>query len=808
MRAGHILLSYELLYRTGGCIFCVKNIFWFMVSVGLCISSVQAASILSGPVYNPATTHTYFLLTTSDWTDAEAAAASMGAHLVTVNDAAENDWLLSTFSNFGGQARALWTGLTDAGHEGTFVWTSGEPVSYTHWEAGQPDDGGDFYPHEDYVLIWPSPGPRSPGYWNDYINTNDFPDLSLQLYGVVEVPGGNYWTNPFSAKWESLSWSLGTLPASNQMVYIANDGYKAVDIDAATFVNFPASLTVSNLFVGAPTNALSTLLLNYAGLDAPLKVLNNCTVGSNGMIDNFSSSFEVDGNAGGELRVDGGTFTQVGGLTVANAPVFVPNGSFNTTNANLTLGQVTVGSGFGNPNPYAPDAVFTQDGGSIAAQSVDIEQGGTYHLVSGVLYGINGTRCSGGPFVQYGGTNYGNISQTGHYYWLRNGMVQGNVLTVANNNEFVQDAGLLDMEFINVSGTTNWPVYGGPFFNGGIVHCGTLNIGANGKVEQQGGDFFVTNNFDLHGMEFIVGEAGPVIEHAGFTLSGGNLYLPSMSLGQYAFFDQTAGSNEISGGLSLFGGQLNLYGGTLETTYTGVGAAATFVHGGGQNFIHGVLSITGTYTLNGVIFEGGSCNVVCQGLYLRGALIMKFTFDGRGFDTLATFTNTGVLNLGGTISTELPDVELGQVQLATNASIAFGDSYFRPLVRFANSSAVGWIAGALLTITNWSSSDHVFAGSDASGLTASQLAQIQFSNPAGFSLGNYGARLLSTGEIVPAGQPTLQSARYGSALVLTWPTGFQLLSATNVSGPYTPVSGATSPWTNLFSKPQEFFRVQ
>ena len=171
----------------------MKNLLWAMMSGGLCISSVQATTILSGPIYNPATTHSYFLLTSSDWTDAEAAAVSMGGHLVTVNDAAENDWLLSTFSNFGGQARALWIGLNDAAEEGAFTWSSGEPVSYTHWEVGQPDDGGGFYPHEDYVLIWPSPGPRSPGYWNDYINTNTFTQFSLQTFGVVEITTPNNW---------------------------------------------------------------------------------------------------------------------------------------------------------------------------------------------------------------------------------------------------------------------------------------------------------------------------------------------------------------------------------------------------------------------------------------------------------------------------------------------------------------------------------------------------------------------------------------------------------------------------------------
>src|SRR5580765_1668840 len=103
----------------------------------------------------------------------------------------------------------------------------------------------------------------------------------------------NHWTNIHSAPWESSSWSLGILPASNQTVTITNDGYKGVGIDSATFSGFPSSLIMSNLVVAAPTNALSTLLLNYTGLFAPLKVLNACTIGTNGAIDNFAGSFEV-----------------------------------------------------------------------------------------------------------------------------------------------------------------------------------------------------------------------------------------------------------------------------------------------------------------------------------------------------------------------------------------------------------------------------------------------------------------------------------------------------------------------------------
>src|SRR5262245_55208746 len=98
-----------------------KILFLVLVS-----ASSALASVVTGPVYNPANGHSYYLLNTATWTASEAEAVSLGGHLVTVNDSAENSFLLSNFSNYGGVTRALWTGLNDAAVEGTFAWTSGE----------------------------------------------------------------------------------------------------------------------------------------------------------------------------------------------------------------------------------------------------------------------------------------------------------------------------------------------------------------------------------------------------------------------------------------------------------------------------------------------------------------------------------------------------------------------------------------------------------------------------------------------------------------------------------------------------------
>ncbi|MCX6879301.1 MAG: C-type lectin domain-containing protein [Verrucomicrobia bacterium] len=110
-----------------------------------------AAGILTGPVINPGTGHSYYLLTQNTWSASEAEAVTLGGHLVTINDSAENDWVHNTFSLFGGSAKTLWIGLHDSATEGTFAWTSGQAAAFQNWAAGEPSAGS---AGEDYVHLY------------------------------------------------------------------------------------------------------------------------------------------------------------------------------------------------------------------------------------------------------------------------------------------------------------------------------------------------------------------------------------------------------------------------------------------------------------------------------------------------------------------------------------------------------------------------------------------------------------------------------------------------------------------------------
>jgi ABC-2 type transport system permease protein len=95
---------------------------------------------------NPANRHYYRLTTPLNWMQAEAQAVDWGGHLVTVNNREEELWLRNQF----GVQELFWLGFNDLAWEGNWEWISGEPVAYTSWASGQPDDYRD---NEDAAVM-------------------------------------------------------------------------------------------------------------------------------------------------------------------------------------------------------------------------------------------------------------------------------------------------------------------------------------------------------------------------------------------------------------------------------------------------------------------------------------------------------------------------------------------------------------------------------------------------------------------------------------------------------------------------------
>jgi len=163
------------------------------------MSASLSAQTLPGIIHtvtNPANGHTYHLLETANWSDSEAAAIAMGAHLVTIDDQAEQDFIVASFSQYGGVSRNLWSGYNDEAVEGTWVWADGSTSTYTNWANNEPNNStaNDPIHGEDYATAYPS------GKWIDLHDTSVsvwFPvlcgvvEMSSPILAVSNLAGGS-----------------------------------------------------------------------------------------------------------------------------------------------------------------------------------------------------------------------------------------------------------------------------------------------------------------------------------------------------------------------------------------------------------------------------------------------------------------------------------------------------------------------------------------------------------------------------------------------------------------------------------------
>ncbi|XP_068778895.1 C-type lectin domain family 17, member A-like isoform X4 [Struthio camelus] len=111
----------------------------------------------------------YFSAVGRRWREAEGFCAAHSAHLLIVNSAAEQDFVVRTAP----QPRGYWLGLSDREKEGSWRWQDGTPLGLSFWSSGEPNGGRG----ENCATLLPD------GRWNDL--ACERPD-----YWVCERPTG------------------------------------------------------------------------------------------------------------------------------------------------------------------------------------------------------------------------------------------------------------------------------------------------------------------------------------------------------------------------------------------------------------------------------------------------------------------------------------------------------------------------------------------------------------------------------------------------------------------------------------------
>jgi len=214
--------------------------------------------------------------------------------------------------------------------------------------------------------------------------------------------------------------------------------------------------------------------------------------------------------------------------------------------------------------------------------------------------------------------------------------------------------------------------------------------------------------------------------------------LPSLNITGTLSVTHTATVLQSPNGTTIDGtGTFKLLGGTMKSN-----------QGGAANTIAGGFIIQG-----GKIQVSGGDQIIVNSLTMSGGTMQMLAGD-RIADTCPLIFNSGgagMINWGGGDQTET----LGTVQLLNQGAM---NALNANIINFADSSAVDWSSGVKLRIEYLQSNyegpgiGQLIFGNSASGLTAAQLAKIEFAemNDGFDDTGNYyPAQILSTGQVVP-----------------------------------------------------------
>jgi len=263
----------------------------------------------------------------------------------------------------------------------------------------------------------------------------------------------------------------------------------------------------------------------------------------------------------------------------------------------------------------------------------------------------------------------------------------------------------------------------------------------------------------------------------------------------------TGGSNGanpndlILSGTTLFGtaaGVISQYGAVFKVNTDGAGFM----------ILHSFASSDGAFPLGGLVLLGNTLYGTTWGGGSSGrGTVFKVNTDGSGFTTLYSFTAG---------SGNYPFISNSDGAYPYAGLILLGNTLYGTAWR-GGSSRWGTVFAVNTDGTGFTNL-HSFTGDVLDG--ALPQAKLILSNNILYGTTYYGGGhsdgtvfSLSLGSVSP---PQLTVTPSGAYVILTWPTntaGVTLQSAAVITSTFTNIPGATSPYTNLITGGQQFFRL-
>jgi autotransporter-associated beta strand protein len=594
----------------------------------------------------------------------------------------------------------------------------------------------------------------------------DSPTASLALTktgaGTWVLGGASTFTGVTTISAGTLSISadsgLGTPPASAVAAQIALSGGAKLQTTATFTLNANRGLTLGTS--GGTIETTGTSVLTYGGIIAGTTALTKEGTGT--LVLGGSNSYT------GATNVNTGTLaiSAADRLADATAVTIVAGATFDLTNNAAGNFNETVASIAGAGGVTLGSATLTLSGSSNTTYSGSIAGTGILTKTGTAVLTLSGANAVSAVNLNAGRINFNNNSAAG------TGPI--NVGNAAGIELSGTAAGIVLPNNIVLATGANPTVYATS--GNGLKLTGVIS-----------GDGSLTRNDTGAGTLTLAGDS---------TFTGG---VKIVSRGFVLGHPRALGTGVLTVGDTVTA-PLTAIAITADTALTGANAVANAVVLNraltiqGSNSIEwsGALSGVGTLTKSGTathILSGGASNTYSGLTTINGGILAlsKTSATSIAADLqIGDATGTGIVRLlvsdqvantskmtiagGSTFDVNSQNEALGVLALsnvsAGNATIDFG-SGTSSIVSFASSSAAAWSATTLLNILNWSGnpdtglgSEQLLVGTDQTGLTALQLSQIQFINPANLT-GTYSALQLPNGEIVPDSSATPEPASVG-----------------------------------------------